>query len=378
MSWMPSLATAATRGVSITLGFTDIWTASSTSRPARSMAVARLNGRAMLALSAEISALTTLHHVAAGEVVGLEVVDREIARPAFMALMRAMTMVRGRHAAQSHPDEGEEPHVGPRRPRGEPETDGDEIQDQGEHATPPPAGTRAVPELPRRLPITVVALPSARSGRTTMRLPSTRITSIGRAGLDELAPLIPRPRVHRRRSRCPPGAAPTRARPCFPSQTRSCSRAAMRSPRRSTTPSARTSRRPNGRRGRSGIRARDAAIATRRESVDAPAATDHRPPAGALAHHAQAESRDEEHEPENSRDPEARNDEDLDTQEHEPETDEEDLLPSGQAHQPVAPEEQGQAGDAQRPRHAEPRRADLDDDAEDADGHQERADDRMR
>ena len=59
MSWMPSLATAAIRGVSMTLGMTDIFTASSTSRPARSMAAARLNGMAMLALSAAIIALTT-------------------------------------------------------------------------------------------------------------------------------------------------------------------------------------------------------------------------------------------------------------------------------------------------------------------------------
>ena len=38
---------------------TDIFTASSTSRPARSMAAARLNGMGMLALSAEIMAVTT-------------------------------------------------------------------------------------------------------------------------------------------------------------------------------------------------------------------------------------------------------------------------------------------------------------------------------
>jgi hypothetical protein len=60
ISWMPSLATAAIFGVSITLGMTDIFTASSTSRPARSMAAARLKGNAILALSAEIMALTTL------------------------------------------------------------------------------------------------------------------------------------------------------------------------------------------------------------------------------------------------------------------------------------------------------------------------------
>ena len=59
ISWIPSLATAATRLVSITLGFTDICTASNTSRPARSMAVAVLKSSSILALSAEISAFTT-------------------------------------------------------------------------------------------------------------------------------------------------------------------------------------------------------------------------------------------------------------------------------------------------------------------------------
>jgi hypothetical protein len=59
MSWMPSLATAAILGVSMTLGSTDICTASSTLRPARSIAAARLKGSGMFALSAEIIALTT-------------------------------------------------------------------------------------------------------------------------------------------------------------------------------------------------------------------------------------------------------------------------------------------------------------------------------
>ena len=60
ISWMPSLATAVTGGVSMTLGLTDICTASSTSRPARSMAEAILKSRGMLALLAEMSAITTL------------------------------------------------------------------------------------------------------------------------------------------------------------------------------------------------------------------------------------------------------------------------------------------------------------------------------
>lgn len=55
MSWIPSLATAATGGVSITLGLTDICTARKTSRPARSIAVAILKSRSMLAFEAETS-----------------------------------------------------------------------------------------------------------------------------------------------------------------------------------------------------------------------------------------------------------------------------------------------------------------------------------
>ena len=56
MSWIPSFATAVTCGVSITLGFTDICTASNTSRPARSMAVAIWNVRSILAFEADTSA----------------------------------------------------------------------------------------------------------------------------------------------------------------------------------------------------------------------------------------------------------------------------------------------------------------------------------
>jgi hypothetical protein len=59
MSWMPSRAMAATRGVAMTLGFTETCTASKTSRPARSMAAACWKERSMLALSAEMRARTT-------------------------------------------------------------------------------------------------------------------------------------------------------------------------------------------------------------------------------------------------------------------------------------------------------------------------------
>ena len=59
INWIPSLATAATLGVVITRGLTDICTASNTLRPAKSMAAARSKSSSILALSALISALAT-------------------------------------------------------------------------------------------------------------------------------------------------------------------------------------------------------------------------------------------------------------------------------------------------------------------------------
>ena len=55
----PFLATPATLGVSMTFGLTDICTASSTLRPARSIAAAISNVRGICARCALISALTT-------------------------------------------------------------------------------------------------------------------------------------------------------------------------------------------------------------------------------------------------------------------------------------------------------------------------------
>ena len=59
INWIPSLATAATGGVLITLGFTLICTASNTSRPARSTAVAIWNVKSIFALDADTKACTT-------------------------------------------------------------------------------------------------------------------------------------------------------------------------------------------------------------------------------------------------------------------------------------------------------------------------------
>ena len=56
---IPSAATAATLGVFITFGVTDIVTASKTSLPAKSIAVACLNVNSIFAFSADISAVIT-------------------------------------------------------------------------------------------------------------------------------------------------------------------------------------------------------------------------------------------------------------------------------------------------------------------------------
>src|SRR5688572_5549004 len=94
ISWIPSLATAAIFGVSMTFGMTDILTASSTSRPARSMAAARLNGSGMLALSAEIMALTSLTTLPPARKCASRSLSG-IFSPALTALMRAVTTVPG-------------------------------------------------------------------------------------------------------------------------------------------------------------------------------------------------------------------------------------------------------------------------------------------
>ncbi len=59
-------------------------------------------------------------------------------------------------------------------------------------------------------------------------------------------------------------------------------------------------------------------------------------------------------------------DEDLDGEENHAGADQEQLLPADQPHQPVAPEEQREAADAHRPRHAEAGGPELHDDPEDA------------
>ena len=56
---IPFIATPAINGVSMTLGLTDICTASNTSRPAKSIAAPRSNGKLISALCAAILASTT-------------------------------------------------------------------------------------------------------------------------------------------------------------------------------------------------------------------------------------------------------------------------------------------------------------------------------
>ena len=81
MSWIPSFATAAMRAVSITLGITDIFTASNTSRPARSMAAARLKRHRDVRLVRRDHGVHDVDDVAAGQVVGFQIVDGDVAAP---------------------------------------------------------------------------------------------------------------------------------------------------------------------------------------------------------------------------------------------------------------------------------------------------------
>ena len=90
-NWMPSLATAETFGVSSTRGLTDIATATSTLRPARSIAAAREKSRSMPAFCAEISALTTASTRPPARKWASSM-STETCRPAFTAEIRALTI----------------------------------------------------------------------------------------------------------------------------------------------------------------------------------------------------------------------------------------------------------------------------------------------
>ena len=177
-------------------------------------------------------------------------------------------------------------------------------------------------------------------------------------------------------SAIPAGRNGDAAVPRLPSQARSVSGADAK-PSRAVSSVSRTSRRPNGRRGRKRNKARDTASGQQERRRDLPDGGDHHGPRRPGADEAQSQAADQGGEPEDPGDPEARRDEDLDRQEDEADADEQQLLPPGQPHQPVAPEEEGEADDAERAGHAEAGRPDLHDDPEDADRHQERADHRV-
>ena len=77
-SSMPFLATAEITGVSMTRGLTLICTASSTLRPARSMAAARSKVRVDLGPVGGDECVHDPIHVAAGQVVGFQFVDGDV------------------------------------------------------------------------------------------------------------------------------------------------------------------------------------------------------------------------------------------------------------------------------------------------------------
>ena len=149
-------------------------------------------------------------------------------------------------------------------------------------------------------------------------------------------------------SAMPAGRSGDAAVPRLPSQARSVSGADAK-PSRAASSVSRTSRRPKGRRGRKRSRARAAAIASSSETATRPRAvmiTAHVAPG---ADQAQRQTGHERDDPEDPGDPEARNDEDLEGQEDQTGAHEQQLLPAGQPHQPVAPEEEREAADADTP-----------------------------
>ena len=77
-------ATAVTGGVSITLGLTDICTASKTSRPARSIAVAIWNGSSILAFDADTNAWTTRSTCPPARIVCFKFITGDVAQTCFM------------------------------------------------------------------------------------------------------------------------------------------------------------------------------------------------------------------------------------------------------------------------------------------------------
>jgi hypothetical protein len=95
------------------------------------------------------------------------------------------------------------------------------------------------------------------------------------------------------------------------------------------------------------------------------------------ADHAEGEAAEDGDDAQRADDAEARDEERFKQQKDQAARYQQQFLPAGQLHQPVTPEEQRQAGDADCPGHPEAGRANLDQEAEDADGDEQRADHRM-
>ena len=345
MTWMPSLATAAMRGVSITFGFTDICTASSTSRPARSMAVARLNGHRDVGLVRRDQGVDDADDVAAGQVVGLQVVDGDV-EPRLDRADAGGDDRAGRHASQAHPDEGEEPDIRPRGEGGDPEPNGNQVEDDDqrrhdqdeEREDSEGSGLNADHG-------SVLSAKAAHDDPVAVH-PDDRERL---AGVDELAvgddidPLAldvgdpGRPQRRRRRAAlAEPGAIRLR-------------RGGVALVRRQLG----LQDEPAAERAGAGARAarpgppRWPAAATPPPAPTAVITTAHVAPAPTRL---SRQAADEGGEPEDPGDPEARRDEDLNGQEDEADADEQQLLPARQPDQPVTPEEEREAGDAERRR----------------------------
>ena len=161
---------------------TDILTASKTSRPARSMAAARLNGKRDVGFVRRDHGVDQPHDVAARKIVGLKIVERNI-QPRFHRADARRDYGARRYSAQAHADEGEEAHVGARRPSGDPERNRHQIQNENQAPRQLLSVSRTLLLYPvsnsnHLSPLSV----DVRCRRATMRLPSTRVTIIAAPG----------------------------------------------------------------------------------------------------------------------------------------------------------------------------------------------------
>src|SRR5690606_20905514 len=155
--------------------------------------------------------------VTAGQIVRFELVDAQGQAGLYSADPR-VDDDRRRHAPQPHADEREQPDVGARRPRRDPQRDRDEVQDedQQQYGNCQQADGADGRKVEHHSP------PDSVIRRTTMRLPSTRVTLTGAPASMKTPSETTSTRVPSI-SAMPAGRSGETARPVLPSHCRSVS-----------------------------------------------------------------------------------------------------------------------------------------------------------